>query len=274
MSDDYYIRIRGEVKGPLTRQQIATQIRRKRLGRHHELSADAIDWQKAGDMQEFFEPKVTAKERVVALEAEKKDDERIQSLPDSESSANTVDDEWYYTKGGNKLGPVPASEIQIWLSSGRLKGDDLVWNASFENWIPVADLPQFAAIAVSQERSSPDSLARASFWEIFLGTSRAATLPADAVKKYPNLTRYLKIAESSLRIIFVLSLVCIVPFLFFFVTAFFSHTDRMTFAAAVLAASVIVCPLSVLVMWLVFITHMAGLEFVRVVIKIEDNSSR
>ena len=62
----YYIRVRGEVKGPWTEAQIQSQIRRKRIGRHHELSTDATNWQRAGDIAELFESAVPNRTRADA----------------------------------------------------------------------------------------------------------------------------------------------------------------------------------------------------------------
>ncbi|MFN9977057.1 MAG: hypothetical protein ACK58T_44870, partial [Phycisphaerae bacterium] len=58
MSDTFYVRIRGDVKGPLSRELIVSQIRKKRLGRHHELSEDAVTWQRAGDFPGLFESNI------------------------------------------------------------------------------------------------------------------------------------------------------------------------------------------------------------------------
>ncbi|MEQ9410977.1 MAG: GYF domain-containing protein [Fuerstiella sp.] len=268
MSDNYYIRIRGEVKGPLSREQIVTQIRRKRLGRHHELSADAINWQKAGDMPEFFEPAVTKRARVaVESEADASDTFSLQPAEKEDVSPDSNGD-WYYAKGGNKLGPVSGSEIQMWLSSGRLNAEDLVWNESFDNWLPVGDLPQFAGAAGSRKGSGISEQPPAGFWEIFMGTSAAARLPGNAVHKYPNLSRYLQIAESSLRILFVLLLFLNLAGLFYVVGRSWYEMQWVVVAGGLIAA-----PLQVLFLWLVFITCMAGLEFIRVVIQIEDNTS-
>ena len=43
MSDSYYVRVRGEVKGPVARSELVSQIRKKRIGRHHEVSTDAVN---------------------------------------------------------------------------------------------------------------------------------------------------------------------------------------------------------------------------------------
>jgi len=272
MSETYYIRVRGEVKGPLTLEQIATQIRRKRVGRHHELSTDALNWQKAGEMPEFFEPTVTARERVVAEPAPEplekdtvRQEERVEELAEPAATSS-----WYYTKGGNKLGPVAASDIQMWLSTGGLGTTDLVWHESFDNWIPAGDLPQFANAARGggKAASSLGATPAAGFVEIFMGTSKGAKLPNDAVHKYPNLTRYLRIAESSIRIMFVVLLILQLSSVFYVIGEAMQLNNLLYAAGALIAV-----PIMVLLMWLIFISLMAVLEFVRVVIKIEDNTA-
>jgi hypothetical protein len=61
MSDSYYVRIRGEVKGPVARSELVSQIRKKRMGRHHEVSTDAVTWMRAGDVPDLFEPVVAVR---------------------------------------------------------------------------------------------------------------------------------------------------------------------------------------------------------------------
>lgn len=269
MTDRYYIRIRGEVKGPLTREQITTQVRRKRVGRHHELSTDAMNWQKAGEMTEFFEPAVASRERAAAEPAPV---ETLQlnpdEAPDHESTEAT--EEWFYTKGGNKLGPVAASDIQMWLSTGGLSLTDLVWNEAFENWIPAGDLPQFSNVAGANSKATKSELnmPAAGFFEIFLGTSKAAKLPKDAIHKYPNLARYLRIAESSIRIMFVLCLILQLSSTFYVIGEAMQLNNWLAAAGALIAI-----PIAVLLLWLIFISVMAVLEFVRVVINIEANTA-
>lgn len=267
MSDQYYIRIRGQVKGPLTRDQIMTQVRRKRLGRHHELSVDGIEWQKAGDMSEFFEPVQPSPGLDMGLQQ----DSTSTEIEDTTDSQTPADDEWYYTKGGNKIGPVTSSDLQMWLSTGRLSATDPVWNAEFDSWIPIGELPQFASKGAGNSSRSESGAVfpKASFIEVFLGTSQGATLPGDAVHKYPNLTRYLRIAESVLRVLFVLMLFLDLAAWFYFVGKSV-HEARWELVFGGLIAG----PLQVLTLWLIFITCMAGLEFIRVVINIEANTSQ
>ena len=269
MSDQYYIRIRGEVRGPLNREQIVAQIRRKRLGRHHELSTDAVTWQKAGEIADLFEPVVSAREVPVEPEPVVAATDIYAASSYDEVEGNSPGTEWYYSKGGNKLGPVSASDIQMWLGSGRLDASDLVWNESFDNWLPAGDLPQFSGSIVSkQKKSKLGEMPKAGFLEVFLGTSKAASLPGDSIHKYPSLTRYLRIAEESTRISFILSLLISFSAWVYFVGQSVSEEDwfRVTGLS-------IFGPVFVTILWLLFITCMAGLELIRVVIKIEDNTA-
>jgi hypothetical protein len=74
MSDSFYIRVRGDIKGPFSRPHLISLIRKKRIGRHHELSVDGTHWQKVGDVEGLFEaitPKVLLPEfSAVAAEKE------------------------------------------------------------------------------------------------------------------------------------------------------------------------------------------------------------
>ena len=101
-----------------------------------------------------------------------------------------------------------------------------------------------------------------------MGTSKAATLPKDAIHKFPNLTRYLQIAEAAIRITFVLAL-----FLNFAGWIYLVGRAVNNEQWELVAGGLIAGPLQVLLLWLFFITGMAGLEFIRVVIKIEDNTA-
>ncbi len=268
MADQYYIRIRGETKGPLSHEQIAAQIRRKRLGRHHELSTDAVNWEKAGNMPEFFEPAISTRERPAEITRDESEPIPLSPGPVADSGASPKDEEWFYTKSGNKLGPVATADIQMWLASGRLKSTDPVWNSSLDNWIPAGDLPQFAVHTQEIKQKSPVDRTEASFFEIVMGTSRARKLPGDAIHKYPNLTRYLRIAESVLRIAFTLS-VCLCVGYLIFAAGLATNQENWPLFLAVLIAG----PLQILLLWFTFISLMAALEFIRVVINIEDNTS-
>ena len=148
MSDSYYIRVRGEVKGPIPKDQVVMQIRKKRLGRHHEVSTDALNWVRAGDVPDLFEPVVAVRAAVAApiqqpfIETSKATGSRIRA----DESVNQTETEWFYAMGRNRLGPVTENELRTMLATGRIAGSDLVWNQSLEDWLPASQLPQFASL--------------------------------------------------------------------------------------------------------------------------------
>lgn len=272
MAEQYYIRVRGEVKGPFSTDQLKAQIRRKRIGRHHEVSADAATWNKAGDVPDLFAPIVATRPAPIVEEPTPVETVAAarEGAPEHQSSSATDGKDWYYAKGGNKLGPVSSAELQMWLSNGQLTAEDLVWHEDFDNWIPAGDLPQFAAAAARNPKKlkSPD-YQKAGFWEIFWGTSKAAQLPTNAIHKFPNLSRYLTIAEASFRVLFALLLVAhIVGVIIQAGIAF--RLEAYEFGAGVLLGGLIGVPL----LWLVFLTGMAALEIIRVLVAIEDNTAR
>lgn len=53
--------------------------------------------------------------------------------------------QWYYAKGGQQHGPVPAEELTALLRSGGLDpAKDLVWNPSLPDWLPASQVPELS----------------------------------------------------------------------------------------------------------------------------------
>lgn len=53
--------------------------------------------------------------------------------------------QWYYAKGGQQHGPVPAEELMALLRSGGLDpAKDLVWNPSMPDWLPASQVPELS----------------------------------------------------------------------------------------------------------------------------------
>lgn len=269
---EYYIRIRGVVKGPLTHDQILAQIRRKRLGRHHEMSLDAITWQKAGDLPELFAPDLPQRDTADPI-AQSDFPASAEAVPaEAIQLSAPPEPEWFYSKNGGQLGPVTEAELNRLFASGKLNSATLVWKEGFEKWILASELPEFASTFVQSQPTQPltaSELPRAGFWEIFMGTSQAAVLPADSIHKYPNLTRYLKISETSARVLFVLLLTLLLIGCCAGI-GIGTSTDEWR----VVAGSCVLAPVGSVVLWLSFITWLATLELIRVWIKIEENTAK
>ena len=283
MAESLYIRIRGEVKGPWSREQIVALIRKKRLGKHHELSPDAVTWTRAGDYEGLFESTIPSRDDDVAyaLPASDSDEQQVNASPDKPVTAPSPTDNgsWYYAKGRNSLGPISSQELRTMLATGRLLGSDRVWNETMADWVPAGDLPQFMG-SVRDEPERPrqrstgrNTSARASFFEILFGLSRVDTLPNDAVDKYPNLTRYLLIAESVNRICLVLAMMGMIGWYIFTVGLTIS-TDEFSIIAVAIFMGGIILALALGFAWFIFVASMAFLELLRIMIRIELNTSR
>ncbi len=152
MSDSYYVRIRGEVKGPVARSELVSQIRKKRMGRHHEVSTDAVNWVRAGDVPDLFEPVVAVREAAAAPieQASTETSRAAGARTRADESGNQNETEWFYAKGRNRLGPVTEHELRTMLATGRITGSELVWNHSLDDWLPASQLPQFASLVPVQ----------------------------------------------------------------------------------------------------------------------------
>jgi uncharacterized membrane protein len=57
--------------------------------------------------------------------------------------------QWYYAKGGQQHGPVPAEELRALILSGAIDpASDLCWNPTMSDWLPVAQIPELSGGAV------------------------------------------------------------------------------------------------------------------------------
>jgi TM2 domain-containing membrane protein YozV len=53
--------------------------------------------------------------------------------------------EWFYTQNGDRRGPVSESEIKALAAEGRLRPDDLVWQAGMAEWTAAGKVPHLFA---------------------------------------------------------------------------------------------------------------------------------
>jgi hypothetical protein len=284
MSDRFFFRIRGEVKGPFVREQILSLIRKKRLGRHHELSEDAVTWQRAGDVPGLFESIALESIPSQIVPPEQPSTPLPQSLPanpqDTPAAIQTgdADDDWFYAKGKNTHGPVSSRELRALLATGRLLGSDRIWNESLSDWVPAEDVPQFMGSVAQTSTSTPPGKSAASqsrgqtgFWDIALCLG-ATPVPPAATNRFPNLCRFLEISESIQRIIFCL-LCASASCTYVFVVCSVAYQGDISLAFGTFFGGLIALLSAILVLWLGFLCSMAMLELMRVQLRIEDNTS-
>ena len=283
MSDRFFFRIRGEVKGPYAREQIQSLIRKKRLGRHHELSEDAVTWQRAGDVPGLFDPvfaePIPSQIAPAETSASSPPETSSISTPDSTSApmSSDSDDEWFYAKGRNTHGPVTARELRALLATGRLLGSERIWTESLSDWVPAEDVPQFMGSVTQTGTSSTKQSARSQssgqtgFWATALCLG-AAPLPAASTNRFPNLCRFLEISESIQRILF--CLLCVsASGTWVFLVCSRVYYGNFALASGIFLGGLIALLSAILVLWLGFLTSMAMLELMRVQLRIEDNTS-
>jgi hypothetical protein len=53
---------------------------------------------------------------------------------------NRMADQWYYSRGGSKAGPVSVTELKQLAGSGQLSPTDMVWKDGLAAWVPASSL--------------------------------------------------------------------------------------------------------------------------------------
>lgn len=48
--------------------------------------------------------------------------------------------EWFYTKNGNKIGPIPPSQLQALAKSGELTPNDMIWKEGMAQWAKASSI--------------------------------------------------------------------------------------------------------------------------------------
>ncbi|HWE97858.1 MAG TPA: GYF domain-containing protein [Tepidisphaeraceae bacterium] len=50
--------------------------------------------------------------------------------------------QWYYSQGGQQLGPVSEEQLLQWRATGRIGPNDLVWSEGMTDWLPAGQVPR------------------------------------------------------------------------------------------------------------------------------------
>jgi hypothetical protein len=54
--------------------------------------------------------------------------------------------QWYYSKNGTQLGPIPQSELISKLTSGEVSPADLVWKDGMGDWLPASQVGELSVL--------------------------------------------------------------------------------------------------------------------------------
>ncbi len=144
----YYIRVRGKVEGPYNLPQAQALVRRGRLGRHHEVSQDRVNWKRASEFPELFATPMPRHPQNAAAPP-----------PPAESSEvpSATPQNWYYAQDGTEQGPVSLEELRQLLHSGALNADTLVWTEGLSQWTPWLEVPELNP-ALSAKQPPPTAV--------------------------------------------------------------------------------------------------------------------
>jgi|HubBroStandDraft_4_1064222.scaffolds.fasta_scaffold121862_2 hypothetical protein len=139
----YFVRIRGKIHGPFDVEKLKKLHSRGQFSRAHEVSRDKRSWQPAGTLPELFgAPELRlpqAGDNVFLPEIEETGDSYQQT------SAPPGTAKWYYSVGDERHGPVPLMDLRQLVVNGQVSPHDLVWKEGLEDWVPVANQPEFQA---------------------------------------------------------------------------------------------------------------------------------
>lgn len=124
-NERYYVRFKGRVLGPLTREKTMDLAKRGQITKQHELSPDGVAWKQA---QEF--PDLFAVERAAASQAATKEKQN------EASAAQAPAEEWYAHFENSNHGPVDLKGMKNWIALGAVNRETLIWRPGMSEWQP------------------------------------------------------------------------------------------------------------------------------------------
>ncbi len=162
MSEQYHIRLKGQVQGPFSVEELHDLAKRGRFSRLHQVSTDGVAWERATKHPQLFptlamqmpqaqlppagdlhlaEPEVAGEPSAGVSDAALSDN----ALQPAGSAAHektashektvAADAMWYYTQGAEEAGPVLMADLQQLLAAGKLSAHDMLWTDSMVDWV-------------------------------------------------------------------------------------------------------------------------------------------
>lgn len=160
MSDNYYIRIRGRIHGPMDLDRLQGLAQKGQLSKIHELSTDNKNWRPASSMPEIFERK---REAAVARTTGRSEQASTGAVNLYDNSATVENSnqfpgvqpgppqgamqvkDWFYSIDGAQHGPVTQQELTTLIRYGSLERDDMVWQSSMTQWAEAGHVPSLVS---------------------------------------------------------------------------------------------------------------------------------
>ena len=66
-----------------------------------------------------------------------------------------TEEQWYYTRGGQRFGPIPMAALKSMASSGQLTPQDFVWRDGMPDWIAASGVNGLFAPAMPTQQFAP-----------------------------------------------------------------------------------------------------------------------
>jgi len=126
----YYVRIRGQVFGPLEEKQVVTLVRQGKLGCMNEISTDQRQWVRADEFKQFFpKPRSNPLTKPPLPDTTNLPQDRAQDIETQQATAESAGTAWYYSEDGKTgAGPFPPGDIEQMIRQGTITGQTILWN--------------------------------------------------------------------------------------------------------------------------------------------------
>lgn len=153
MSEQYFTRHRGIVRGPFTVEKLNELARRGQFSRVYHVSLDGVNWESAANHPELLPEARAVNVRKQATKVEDEDsdyklapaDEQKGNVADPTTSATQNDADnlaaWHYTSGGHQFGPVSFTELRQLAARGVLQSNASVWSEGMSRWTEASNIP-------------------------------------------------------------------------------------------------------------------------------------
>jgi hypothetical protein len=151
--ESYYIRWRGRLTGPFTLPQLQDMIAQERMTKLHDVSSDQVRWRRAGTYSELFPAFLPGENSFVARAPGTYAIHAEQTIPVGDlPPVDSGLDDWYYARGQQVEGPVPAATIIDMVQQGALTAEDHVNRSSDPSvWQQIAEVPEFAPLVAAPD---------------------------------------------------------------------------------------------------------------------------
>ena len=119
----FYVRFKGRVLGPLTREKTLELAKRGQITKQHELSPDGAAWKQAHEFPGFF-----TTDRAVANQTAVREKQPEASAPEAPT------EEWYAHFNNSNQGPVDLKGMKNWIASGMVNKETMIWKPGMSDW--------------------------------------------------------------------------------------------------------------------------------------------